>query len=477
MDPAGKANCRFKVVGAGSALLLAVLLGSAGALASPDDRPVPTNPLRNRTRPHLDHGAFFAKNITSPQEVTKACLKCHQNAAAEVMKTPHWTWISGDAVRNGKLIRFGKRNDFNNFCINTIGNKISCSTCHAGYGMRDEKFDFSNPENVDCLVCHDGSGTYSKEKAGMPKAGINLAKVAGSVRRPQRENCGICHFNGGGGMGVKHGDLDDSLLNANEELDIHMGKLNFQCIDCHKTKEHFIAGKMNTTYSEATPAVRISCSDCHTKLPHSDRRLNAHTSRVACETCHIPFFARKVPTKMTWDWSKAGDSTRKDNPHEYLKIKGEFKYEGNVLPEYAWYNEKMDRYISGDKVTSNDQAINRPLGGRDDKTARIFPFKVHRAKQPFDPINKIILPPLTSGEGGYWTKFDWPSALKKGAEAAELPFSGKYTFINTHMYWPINHMVATTTRALKCVDCHSPKGRLDWKSLGYPGDPVGGKGR
>lgn len=312
----------------------------------------------------------------------------------------------------------------------------------------------------------------------MPDKNVDLRLVAGSVHRPTRENCGICHFSGGGGMGVKHGDLDESLLNANKELDFHMGKLNFQCVDCHTTKNHKIAGKVNTTYTEKTNAVRFNCEKCHTDQPHKEPRLNKHTSRIACQTCHIPEFAKKLPTKMIWDWSKAGDSTRIDSPHEYLKIKGEFQYEEGVIPTYAWFNGKMDRYIKGDKLDDEpEHFMNRPLGSRDDKNAKIWPFKVHHTVQPYDEVNNILIPPITSGEGGFWTKFDWAYALETGAKLNNLPYSGKYGFTKTKMYWPITHMVTTGKNALACVDCHSKGGRLNWAELGYKHDPLQGPGK
>ena len=37
-----------------------------------------------------------------------------------------------------------------------------------------------------------------------------------------------------------------------------------------------------------------------------------------------------------------------------------------------------------------------------------------------------------------------------------LPYSGRYGFIETEMYWPINHMVSPADQALQCVDCHTP---------------------
>ena len=42
-----------------------------------------------------------------------------------------------------------------------------------------------------------------------------------------------------------------------------------------------------------------------------------------------------------------------------------------------------------------------------------------------------------------------------------LPYSGKYDFIETEMYWPLNHMVAPKEESLSCKDCHTrDKGRL-----------------
>jgi hypothetical protein len=43
----------------------------------------------------------------------------------------------------------------------------------------------------------------------MPDAKVDLLVSAQSAKL--QEKIGICHFDGGGGTGVKHGDLDDSL--------------------------------------------------------------------------------------------------------------------------------------------------------------------------------------------------------------------------------------------------------------------------
>jgi hypothetical protein len=35
-------------------------------------------------------------------------------------------------------------------------------------------------------------------------------------------------------------------------------------------------------------------------------------------------------------------------------------------------------------------------------------------------------------------------------------------------------MVAPKEKALRCLDCHGEKGRMNWKAMGYPKDPRGG---
>ncbi len=427
--------------------------------------------FRQRARSHLDHAAFYTKPFTSPQEVTRTCLECHPQAAEDLMKTAHWQWLGPEEQIPGRAapVRLGKKNLLNNFCISIEGNWAACTKCHTGYGWDKADFDFSRAENVDCLVCHDWSNSYVKDNAGLPQKGVDLLVAARSVGYPKRENCGTCHSYGGGGLAVKHGDLDNALDNPDAEADVHMGKAGFLCIDCHRTEKHQIPGRAFSVSVENTGG--ISCTDCHQQPPHQDERLNRHTTRVACETCHIPQFARKVPTKMTWDWSKAGDASRPEDQHRYLKIKGEFTYDNNVTPEYYWFNFSVDRYLLGDKTNpAGPTDINRPRGSRSDPGAKIWPFKVHAAKQPYDRVNGYLLPVVTAGKGGYWHDFDWNQAAVLGARLAGLNYSGKYGFTETRMYWPLEHGVAPKEAALSCTACHGAS--LDWKALGYAGDPM-----
>ena len=114
-----------------------------------------------------------------------------------------------------------------------------------------------------------------------------------------------------------------------------------------------------------------------------------------------------------------------------------------------------------------------PAGNINDPNAKIFPFKLHVAKQPYDTVNNY---PAAAAHRRRRAASGRPSTghrrLTLGAQDTGLKFSGQYGFAETWMYWPTTHMVQPKENALQCDDCHSANGRLDWKALGYPGDPM-----
>ncbi|HPX90572.1 MAG: Cytochrome c bacterial [Spirochaetes bacterium ADurb.Bin218] len=460
----------------GGFILVLLLIFAGIVLTANESNPRPWKKIKKH-RTHFNHSPVFTAKFDRPQDVTLACLKCHPDAAKEIMKTPHWKWEREGVKFPGRDGEFsvGKKNLPNNFCLGVQGNERSCNSCHAGYGWKDKTFDFSKEENVDCLICHDWSGTYSKGDYGLPRPEVDLLAVAKSVGYPKRQNCGICHNYGGGGMGVKHGDLDESLINAYVDVDVHMSK-NFICIDCHETKEHKIRGVAYSLNGDHRNG--IGCEECHGEKPHKSERINKHIDSVACQTCHIPFYAKRAGTKMFWDWSKAGDSSRKEDPHKYLKIKGEFVYGENMIPEYYWFNLTVDRYLWNDKIDpAQITHMNPPRGDVKDKNAKIWPFKVHIAIQPYDKKYNYLLQPITAGEGGYWKEFNWDKAFRLAEPITGIKYSGSYGFAKTDMHWPLSHMVAPKNEALKCNDCHGANGRMNWKALGYEDDPIDIGGR
>jgi octaheme c-type cytochrome (tetrathionate reductase family) len=461
-------------LGATLALLIIPVLVFLPRVRAASDDPQSYLPVRD---PPTDHSALMPGPYETGSQVTQRCLECHPDAAEQVMGTVHWTWQDEPVPLPGRdeLVALGKKNAINNFCIGIQSNWPGCTSCHAGYGWEDADFDFSDSTAVDCLICHDTSGAYGKGDAGYPLEGSDLAAAAQSVSYPTRDNCGTCHFSGGGGNAVKHGDLDMHLIFPAESLDVHMGGADFQCIDCHRTEDHDIKGKSISVSIELDD--QVFCTDCHATDLHGDQRLTGHLDSVACQTCHLPEAAVDEPTKMFWDWSTAGQDLP-ESTHTYLKIKGSFVYEQEIIPEYLWYSGLCDRYLFGDVIDPNTVTPLNPIcGDINDSAAKLSPFKIHRARQPYDTVYNILLQPKTVGEGGFWTDFDWDQALRLGSEVVGLPYSGEYSFAETIMYWPLAHMIAPAADALQCNDCHGSDGRLDWIALGYPGDPIEWGGR
>lgn len=439
-----------------------------------------------------DHSQLISGPFKTGPDVTKACLQCHEQQAKDFMKTQHWTWSMSQEVPGKGQVDLGKKNAINNYCIALPTNYPRCTSCHAGYNWKDATFDFGKAENIDCLVCHDTTGTYKKLPAASgnpayqdtefpPKSGniwraVDLEKIAKNVGPTSRMTCGACHFYGGGGDHIKHGDLDSSMGAPKRTTDVHMAVdgQNMACSACHKTSKHVVPGKA-LSVSAMGGGQTLDCMDCHAGSPHGkNAMLTRHTEKVACQTCHVPIFARVLPTKMWWDWSTAG----KDGPFTkdqyglplYDKQKGDFKWAKDVKPVYMWFNGSVDRYLLGDKMDpAKVTHLNYPLGDRSDKNAKITPFKIMQGKQPYDAGNNVFAVPNLWG--GYWAHWDWNRAIADGMKAVGLSYSGQYGFAPTDMYWKVNHMVVPKAHALKCNDCHAKEGRLDWKVLGYSGDP------
>jgi octaheme c-type cytochrome (tetrathionate reductase family) len=473
-------------------LILLMLAGPSSAWASeeePEDRAPGLTMADQATKGKklwitVDHSQLEAlkKDFRSGPQITQACLSCHTQAADQFHKTIHWTW-QAYTTKNGHV--YGKGADsINNFCIST--NRMqdkACLNCHPGWGTETEA--------VECLRCHGSKSINWQESFDDLEAFAdsedpdeqeianeirgNIQAAVQSVIRPERRNCGACHFKGGGGDGVKHGDLDTSLTKPNKALDVHMGTdgRNFQCTRCHTTTLHNIAGRVYTkpaatdrkSLIEDDLTTKITCESCHSSTPHkANSKANDHTDKVACQSCHIPEFARVNPTKIAWDWSQAG-KLKDGKPyevedafgkHSYRSIKGVMKWAKNVKPEYFWYNGSISSITAKDTIDPGKVVqVSHPMGSPDDANARISPFKVHHGKQPYDKVNKTLLTPLLSGPDGYWTTLDWNRALTKGMKAMGLPYSGEFDFVDTTYVFPITHMVAPKENAVSCNECHT----------------------
>ncbi|MGM0951641.1 MAG: tetrathionate reductase family octaheme c-type cytochrome [Pseudomonadota bacterium] len=462
---------------------------------------MPAMAATQRSPATADHGKFEALEgpFERAEDVTAACLECHTEAGEQIRDTTHWTWLY-EHDETGQTL--GKSKVINSFCGMTVTNEPRCTSCHVGYGWEDMREPPPRADNaVDCLVCHDTTGEYWKfptlaghptyEPREWPKGSGNmvqppdLTNIAQNVGASDRANCGSCHFYGGGADGVKHGDLDSSLVDPPKHVDVHMSPegLDFACADCHTTWGHDVSGsryqvnardELGIDVPGHTDFSRASCESCHGLEPHDKPKINDHADTLACQSCHIPEFARGgVATKTWWDWSTAGrldengDPIKKldDQGHtSYLSEKGNFRHGENVVPEYEWFNGTVEYTLVDEPLDIDNPpvAINSIQGSADDPDARIWPFKVMRGKQPFDTRHQTLLATHVFGadDTSLWSNFSWEKALQAGSDLSGMPYSGEFSFIETTMHWPITHMVAPAEDAVSCDACHSQQSRL-----------------
>ena len=282
---------------------------------------------------------------------------------------------------------------------------------------------------------------------------------------------------------LSHGDIDPTLVHPDYFVDVHMDAegLNFSCSTCHTSDQHEVRG---SRYSPAAAdeaeigvpgregSERTTCRACHGSTPHeSNAKLNDHTDRIACQTCHIPEFSRgDYGTKVWWDWSTAGKRAAdgKELSKEdaagfeiYNTKKGDFAWDRYSIPEYRWFNGTVLYTLPEDRIDPGGVvSVNQFMGEPGAPGTRIWPVKVMRGKQPYDVEALTLVTPLTTTDKGYWKTLDWDQAIELGMQASARPYSGRYDFVATEMTWPITHMVAPAEEAVQCQECHSRNGRL-----------------
>ena len=105
---------------------LGVLVLSLTVMLTLTDHGTPTTPLstlrmkyRQKETPSVDHMQFtqLKKHFSTPQEVTSACIACHNERHKEVMQSSHWNWERQEYVEGKGIRTLGKKNILNNFCF------------------------------------------------------------------------------------------------------------------------------------------------------------------------------------------------------------------------------------------------------------------------------------------------------------------------------------------------------------------------
>ena len=409
------------------------------------------------------------------------CLGCHSDEVNEVASSTHYKWlghtpemVNKTGTQQGKLT-----NGVNSYCINILGNWPVCGSCHVGRGKRPDDTS-ATAENIDCLMCHNEE--YATQRKRLPDGtlGVEIPSdtMVQNIQSPQRSNCLVCHAKAGGGDGVKRGDLSLTILtNTDPNFDVHMNTngADLDCHSCHTFEKHRVIGKGSDIRptDDIGRGSEVSCLTCHadkgTPNGHENTKINDHVARVACQTCHIPVYA-KVATEIHRDWRIHHDGSQADgvsgpgHPHTEMA--------DNLIPIYAFWNRTSDNYLLKDDASQTYDGIrdtyptSRPVGDVTDVASKLYPFKYKTATQP----KTIKGDQLIAVDTFEYLKVtgDVEESVKKGLSNMGHDRNEPYEWIDTDTFLLINHGIEPASNALTCNACHGETSRMDLQGeLGY----------
>ncbi len=444
-------------------------------------------------------------------EGAQTCLMCHPKALDEIAHTAHWNLAS--PVRNVQGLPDGSMwGMVNRECalagstsganwVAATNGKASvqaagCGLCHVGAlpapPMPGQPATEAQLNTVDCLVCH--AKTYDwQERATLVKdaTGVHwgqdtsLAAALSITKTPTTEACQRCH---------EHALSEDYKRGTpfTADNDVH-AKAGVTCIQCHVTQNHLVAKGQNESDMIANdlPDVAVTCSKCHGEAPHKGAnadRLNAHISKVACQTCHIPevagIFYENWGTPVKDDIHGPVSELSKYN--DIPSIHGLYVPTDSIMkghPSYVWRVSN----IADAKDAQSWMAFatsNISIPG-----AQIFPVRALTQVMLFDKNLKMWQMPgmafikdnpqmaefpmlLAPNREVYNKTGDVKAAIDSGMSAMGIKWSGDWMPMQVPgtSYISVNHGIRANGPA--CNSCHAPNGIMDFKALGFTPDQI-----
>lgn len=298
-----------------------------------------------------------------------------------------------------------------------------CGECHVGAGWNPDR---SSPN---CFLCH------RRDDFAVTDGGCMNCHVRDSARR---------------------GDLFTAAA------DVHVAA-GFTCTTCHRRYEdrrsdhQFLKGTAIDT-TEPTLEGSLSCTRfCHSSEPHrggpNGGKLNQHTEKVACETCHIGPRPAAALERRSW------------NVFDDEGVVETIWRDAGWMPEYKWYDNTGPGAAGAYDLPILGHAERRDVAG-----ARIYPFNPVTVdwfvKEPDAALHDVIIVPevkAADADGDGTTTVTEMQAVYPGA-----------TLITADVNFSISHGVMPREAAFDCHDCHGRNAwLLDWGELGYGSDPGG----
>jgi hypothetical protein len=208
------------------------------------------NGTGNTSDKNLAHSGDFIKKPST--KAVEKCASCHPDVVSRNKNSIH---ADGTGQKNMVTIRagLGKGPDAFNQLTELMkkGYDDNCGKCHATCG--------------DCHV--------NKPKAG----GGGLYKGHSFMKKPDMvDHCTTCHTSRGGHayFGVAPGTVPD----------VHLSKMNFDCMSCHSKNEIHGDGTM---YDHRYKVASLpKCQNCHAGVNSSNTFHRTHINTFSCQTCH-----------------------------------------------------------------------------------------------------------------------------------------------------------------------------------------------
>ncbi len=439
----------------------------------------------------------------------QTCAMCHQDALDEITHSVHWNLTS--PVKNVQGLpdssQWGMDNRecalagstcFANWTASTEGKftvqSAGCGLCHIGSlpapPMPGKAPTEAEANTVDCLVCHAKDynwqmrATLVKDQTGVHWGeDTTLAAALSITKTPTNEACLRCH---------EHAFSDDYKRGTpfTPSNDVHAAA-GLSCVTCHVTEHHKIAKGQDESDMVANdlPDVPVTCSKCHGDNPHPGkigRILNEHTSKIACQTCHIT----QVSGIVSENWGKPvkddinGQYSELSKYDKIPSIHGLYVPTDVIVkgrPSYIWrVANKDDEKNAQSWMAFETSNINTP-------GAKIYPVRGLAQIMLFDKKLKMWQAPgmaflkdnpqmanfpllLAPNREVYNKTGDVKAAIDAGMkpyEAMGLKWSGEWMAMQVPgtSYISVNHGVKKV--GLSCSDCHSTNGVMDFKALGY----------
>jgi hypothetical protein len=197
--------------------------------------------------------------------------------------------------------------------------------------------------------------------------------------------------------------------------------------------------------------------------------------RVACQTCHIPVYAKDANDSVASEATEINRSWQSGTHSSVPPYHPVLTKANDLVPIYLHWNRYTDNYNLGESIYMNLDAgtyqTSVPQGSVEDAESKLYPFKYKTSDYPLNTNSNMLIPLDTSV---FFATANADEAAVAGLEnmankgVPGFNITDTYEWVTTDTYQLLNHQVGPETEALDCESCHLQTKRMDLQGeLGY----------